>query len=286
MQTDLFGKKRFKVNLHTHTTLSDGRKTPQEAIEFYRERGYDALALTDHWHFGEGYDANGLTVLSGGEYNTQGNDTLKGVFHIVGIGMRRQPSMTLSDSAQKIIDEIRAAGGLAVLAHPAWSLNTPDQILPLQNVDLTEIYNGISGVHNNRRPDASLIVDMLATRGRLYPLLAVDDAHYYDTDAGIAWIMVEAEDNQPQSLLSAIKAQRFYATQGPEIHLTRENDAFAVHCSPCQEIVFFSNLVSPRAFVGDGITTARYTLKSGERFIRAAVMDRNGKYAWSNIIEV
>ena len=30
MFTDLTGKKRLKLGLHTHTTLSDGSKTPAE----------------------------------------------------------------------------------------------------------------------------------------------------------------------------------------------------------------------------------------------------------------
>lgn len=37
-----------KGNLHTHTTLSDGRKTVEEAIALYRGQGYDFLAITDH----------------------------------------------------------------------------------------------------------------------------------------------------------------------------------------------------------------------------------------------
>ncbi len=38
----------FRANFHTHTTESDGRATPEEAMKQYREAGYDILALTDH----------------------------------------------------------------------------------------------------------------------------------------------------------------------------------------------------------------------------------------------
>ena len=38
----------YRGNFHTHTTQSDGCKTPQEAMSAYREAGYDFLALTDH----------------------------------------------------------------------------------------------------------------------------------------------------------------------------------------------------------------------------------------------
>ena len=52
MFTDIKGTKRVKVGLHTHTTLSDGRKSPQEVMQIYADAGYDYLALTDHWVYG------------------------------------------------------------------------------------------------------------------------------------------------------------------------------------------------------------------------------------------
>lgn len=285
MQTDLFGKTRYKVNLHTHTTFSDGRKTREDALKIYRDAGYDAVALTDHWYFGATDDYCGMTVISGGEYNIGGSDSRDGVYHIVGVGMTREPSLTMSMAAQQIIDAIHAAGGLAILAHPAWSLNTPAQILPLRDVDMTEIYNSVSGLYMSRRPDSSLIVDMIASQGRIYPLIADDDAHYYEGDECMSWIMVEAESNSQKDLIQAIKEQRFYATQGPEIHLFQEGDEYVVRSSPCREIVFLSNLVwTPRAFTGEGITEARYKPREKEAYLRAMVTDHNGKQAWSNII--
>ena len=287
MQIDLFGNRRYKVNLHMHTNLSDGRRTPAEAVQIYRNAGYDAVALTDHWFFGEGEESSDFTILSGGEYNTKNGDAIKGVYHIVGIGMKRDPAIRRDAPVQEVISSIRAAGGIVVLAHPAWSLNTPEQILPLEGVDATEIYNSVSGVHMSRRPDSGLIVDMIGCSGRYYPLIAADDAHYYDGDECMSWIMVEAEDNAPEYLLPAIRKGRYYATQGPEIHLFREGDEFVVRSSPVCEIVFLSNLVwSPRVFEGESLTEARYHPTPEERFIRAEVMDRDGKRAWSQIIPI
>lgn len=286
MYTDLFGKIRYKVNLHMHTSLSDGDRTPAEALQIYREAGYDALALTDHWFCGEAGEDEGLTVLSGAEYDVGGIDGAKGVYHILGIGMRRAPSLAKGSDAQAIIDAIHREGGMAVLAHPAWSLNTVEQISRLSGIDATEIYNSVSGVHMSRRADSSLIVDMLAGKGIHYPLLATDDAHYYDgTDRCLSWIMVAAEDNTKEALLRAIRKRAFYATQGPEIHLYREGDGYTVQSSPVREIVFFSNATwTPRAFEGENLTKAHYVPRSEERFLRAEVTDANGKRAWSNII--
>src|SRR5688500_1115959 len=38
----------WKGNLHTHTLWSDGDDFPEMAAEWYRQRGYHFLALSDH----------------------------------------------------------------------------------------------------------------------------------------------------------------------------------------------------------------------------------------------
>jgi histidinol phosphatase-like PHP family hydrolase len=38
----------FKTNLHTHSTVSDGKLTPAELKEAYMALGYQVLSLTDH----------------------------------------------------------------------------------------------------------------------------------------------------------------------------------------------------------------------------------------------
>lgn len=291
MFKDLFGKTRYKVNLHMHTTVSDGYVTPEDALRIYKEHGYDAVALTDHWRCGKTDSYEGMTVISGVEYNCGFRDSQAGVYHILGLGMKEAPVLDAvyyrdhPQEAQQLIDRIHANGGTVVLAHPAWSLNTPEQILALKGLDATEIYNSVSNTHFSRRPDSSLIVDMVAARGCYLPLLATDDAHYYDGEHCFSFIMAEAEDASQEAILKAVREGNFYASQGPEVHLLRDGDGFTVHCSPCREIVLFSNSVwSKRVFTGDGITKAHYVPEEDETFIRATVIDRDGKQAWTNII--
>jgi hypothetical protein len=38
----------YKANLHCHTTISDGRLTPEEVNELYKSNGYSVVAYTDH----------------------------------------------------------------------------------------------------------------------------------------------------------------------------------------------------------------------------------------------
>ncbi len=40
--------KFFKANLHCHTTISDGKLTPEQVKELYMQQGYSIVAFTDH----------------------------------------------------------------------------------------------------------------------------------------------------------------------------------------------------------------------------------------------
>lgn len=286
MFTDLNGKKRQKVALHVHTTVSDGAWSPERSIESYRELGYDAVALTDHWRYGKAGEVDGLTVISGAEYNVGGGSTENGVFHIVGLFMEREPELSQNGDAQSLIDGIHAVNGLAVLAHPAWSLNTPEMIMALKDVDATEIYNAVSEHGQSFRPDSSLIIDMIASRGRNYPLFATDDAHYYGgIDNGKGFIMAECETNSADDIKKAILEKRFYASQGPEIHMHRDGNKFYVNCSPVYHIYFASNMAwTPRTAHGENLTHAEYEIDPGDLFVRAFVVDADGKSAWTNIV--
>lgn len=290
MFKDIFGKTRQKLGLHIHTTLSDGKYAPDVTAKIYKEAGYDAIALTDHWYFGEAKELGGLPIISGCEYNIGFVDCNEGVYHILALFCESEPKgIEKTDSPQAIIDKIHEVGGLCVLAHPAWSLNTPEMIKTLRGVDATEIYNAVSGINFSRRADSSLIVDMLAMQGYFYPLLATDDCHYYEEgDCTNSYIMVECESLGREELMQAIREKKFYATQGPEIHLTRVGDAFRVDCSEVCEIVFMSNAsFSHRTFVGEALTSAEYKPRHPhETYIRAYVVDKNGKYAWTNCVKI
>ena len=44
----LQGKNSYKANLHCHTVISDGKRTPEEVKEIYKKLGYSIVAYTDH----------------------------------------------------------------------------------------------------------------------------------------------------------------------------------------------------------------------------------------------
>ena len=286
----------YKANLHSHSTVSDGKLTPAEMKELYREAGYDAIAFTDHWVYGEADTVSGLPILAGAEYHVGARDASLGIYHILCLFADRAPALERKSiqeqTAQDLIDAIHAAGGLAVLAHPAWSLNTTENVRALRGIDGTEIFNTVS--RNTSRADASLLVDLYATSGMCFPLFACDDFHHnnHELISGItptSFIMVECDSVEPKALKKAIIEGRYYASMGPEIHLKREDDhTFAVECSPVSQILFHSNCVvsAGRVVTGEGLVCARYTCHSSESYIRASVIDSEGRMAWSQIMKL
>ena len=58
-------------------------------------------------------------------------------------------------TVQEGIDLIHACGGLAVLNHPAWSLNTPELIASLRGLAAAEVWNSVSTLpYNADRADS------------------------------------------------------------------------------------------------------------------------------------
>jgi 3',5'-nucleoside bisphosphate phosphatase len=66
----------MRIDLHTHSTVSDGTETPAEVIEAAAEAGLDVIALTDHdsstgWGEAAAALPAGLTLVPGAELSCQ-----------------------------------------------------------------------------------------------------------------------------------------------------------------------------------------------------------------------
>ncbi len=296
MYIDSTGARWFKGNLHTHTTNSDGRISPEDCIALFRKNGYDFLSLTDHWKISETrVHESGMLLLSGTEYDF-GRTVQEGIYHIVGIGYRGDPGVTRQDTPQSCIDKIHAAGGLADLAHPAWSMNSPDQLLPLRDVDYTEIFNSTSDLPRNCRPDSGETVDLLAARGVFWKTAAVDDCHWYEGDECRSFIWVKAEECAEDALLPAMRRGDFYSSQGPRMAVSFDPDAgiVSVDC-PAEDgvktAVYFTDTAwtghrSDNAAGDAPLTHGEFALTGRESFVRVEVIDRAGRRAWGQTVKV
>lgn len=166
-------------DFHIHTNYSDGKLSVPEIIDFYGERGFDCICITDHLadpkrllgklaelanctlgqeqideYFSvidrerqRAWRRYRMLVMTGIEFNKDGY-TRKTSAHLLGIDLKSPISAALE--IPEIIEKVHEQGGLAVASHPhmmksEWGKNTlylwenQDKFAPL--LDAWEIAN-------------------------------------------------------------------------------------------------------------------------------------------------
>jgi hypothetical protein len=190
----------------------------------------------------------------------------------------------LAVDCQDIFDDIRKANNLAVLAHPTWSGNTPADVLALRDYDMIEIWNTGSEL-DWAISDRGYHWDVLLSAGRRVWGVASDDGHALQEN-GFGFVRVAAEKNVA-SILEALKNGEFYASCGPEIYdFYIEDDVAHIVTDPCAMIQFVSACHPLRVTRSkDGsLTHAELKIDRGFRYLRATIVDAQGRRAWTNPI--
>ncbi|MES2844626.1 MAG: CehA/McbA family metallohydrolase [Pseudomonadota bacterium] len=294
-------KGRFwRGNLHTHSTRSDGVLDPAEVCRRYRAEGYDSLALTDHFIGMWGYPivdtvpyrAPGFTTLLGAELHA-GAMANGEVWHILAVGL--PPGFAAPDSpdftphpAQEtgaaIAARAVASGAFVAIAHPQWSGLTLADARTIDAAHAVEVYNHGCAMGCDR-PDGFAIADLLLTEGRRLTMIATDDAHFSEPDHFGGWVMVKAQENEPDALLAALKRGDFYSTQGPELRDVRvEKDHVIVESSAVRSVIVQGAGTGAKGVHGTSMTRTQVPLARlrDTPWLRVSVIDAAGRRAWSN----
>lgn len=283
-----------------HTTLSDGKILPGEAYDIYQEKGYDFIAITDHRKPSRAGEHKGMVLIPGAEWD-YGNGREYPVYHILAIGT--ESDLELPDfykegnlpvgnviTPQKMIDRINAASGIAILAHPAWSLMEPGEMMDMKGIAAAEVYNSVSGVPwNANRADSSYYFDLWAAKGRLVPCVASDDSHWYSGEQTRAFTMVQAEEKSVKGILDALRKGSFYASCGPRFEqVSYDEEQVMIECSEdVKRIVVYSNSVWVDQRVFDNpCGKAIYHISDMDRYIRIELIDGAGQKAWCSPFRV
>lgn len=285
---DFYGKTLpvWKANLHTHTTLSDGKYTPQEVIDLYRNEGYDVLALSDHRKTNavSKLDGKGMLLLSGIELHPTGPRGIMCHFLVTGVPEDFSYDDTLGP--QELIDLAVDAGGICFAAHPYWSGFTAAEVMGIRGFVGLEVYNASTAAIG--KPFNMQLWDEILDAGVMYNAIAVDDIHKL-AHAFKGWTMIAAEECSAPEIMDALRNGNYYASQGPEIHrLSFENGIFTAEFTPCRDAILMSN----RHF-GYGLTDGAFTSLSfdtsnwpKDNYIRLQLTDADGKFAWSNPLPI
>ncbi|MEO7673214.1 MAG: CehA/McbA family metallohydrolase [Pyrinomonadaceae bacterium] len=298
----------YKGNTHTHTLNSDGDSTPDDVVKWYREHGYNFLFITDHEYVtnvGPLNDLHGKTgsfIVIGGQEVTDSFD--KKPYHINALGISKvvMPNRLSGavETLQKNIDDVRAAGGIAQVNHPnfGWALNA-DQLVRLQNYTLLEIHNGHPLVNNlggGGSPGTEALWDSVLTSGKIVFGVADDDSHYFkrigDPTAptpGKGWIFVRAVELTLSAILDSIRKGDFYASTGVELSDYQSGpDSVAVTIKEDRNSKYRIQFIGSGGRVLSEVLTspAVYKFQGNEGYVRAKIIESNGKFAWTQPVMV
>lgn len=285
----------LKANLHTHSNVSDGLASPEEVAAAYRARGYDALAITDHflarfdWRRADAaaLSDKDFTVLGGAELHGPGHPIGGAPWHLVAVGL--PPHFPApppeGESGPDIASRAIAAGAWLVAAHPAWYDITADAILTLEGVHAVEVYNAVCSQLNDRG-DSWTILDELLARGHRFDAVAADDAHALDADDSFhAWTMIKAQERSEAALVTALKAGHYYSSTGPTIeNLVLDGDQIVVETSPVERIYLTGAVARTSSARGAGLSQARLATAvfKPDEILRLTIVDSQGGRAWTN----
>ena len=292
----------YKGNLHAHTLNSDGDSTPDAVVTWYRERGYQFLVLTDHNYLTSVTGLNALhgaddkfLVVKGEEVTDRFGDK---PIHINGLDVDRliQPpgGKSVVDMVQRMVDAIRDARGVPSINHPnfGWAIS-PDELGQIQRTRLFEVFNGHPTVNNlggGGVPGLEETWDRILSSGKMLYGIAVDDAHSFKRPddptvprPGTGWVYVRSDRLEPRALVEAVERGDFYSTTGVELRSVESSSTglaieVKAQVSSRYRIQFIGR--HGRVLSEQTTPTASYAFKGDEGYVRAKVIESNGKVAW------
>ena len=264
----------YKANLHCHSTISDGKFTPAELKELYREKGYQILAYTDHEVLvlhKELNDPDFLTI-PGYEVQVYGDmelpKSLRRVCHmnfypkdpennvmpfsntedIMRLDVK--PDLTEAvyegDGNQRkeysvkglntLIEKARAKDFIVSYNHPTWSKESSDIYKNLKGIFAMEIYNNDAQLSGHDCYCPYVYEEMLRS-GQRIGCIATDDTHRREDLFG-GFTYIYADSLSHSAVINALEKGDYYASRGPVIRKLRyENGVFHIECSAVKEII-------------------------------------------------
>ena len=313
----------YKANLHCHTDLSDGKQTLEEVKAAYKAQGYSSVCFTDHEVLLDHKDLcdPDFIALHGYEVSVKKDlnehtGCFMPVYHFnmlakdqnnlkMPLFFKNNPSMpgnarhwaeecALYDETidtthydiewlNQYLKGVKEAGFLITYNHPAWSLQTGKDVIPLEHLHAVEVSNG--GCQHWGDNTARIYEQLLRAGKRVVPIGGGDN--HAVKDCFWAWTVIKAPELTYEALMAAYERGDCYCSEGPDIlSLTIEDGKVRVKTSPAAWISILSEgrygkCVRSRT---ETFTEAEfdYVPEKFGRYFRIEVRDAAGYRAFSN----
>ena len=277
MKKVLLGTKKnfYKANMHCHSNISDGKYSPEELKDMYKEKGYSILAITDHEKIiNHSYldDEDFLTITSGEyaikqfpEQSTLSNRKMK-VCHINLYAKEQNNDNSVcysydldhfnkdendrirlrdtygdyerrygSDGINEIIDIANKNGFFVCYNHPRWSLENYSDYSGYEGLWAVEVYNSASTFEGIYETDINVFDDFLRDGKKI--CASCGDDNHFDNERFKAFVMVNTDKLTYSNVIDALLNGDFYSSTGPEIYeLSVEENKVKIKCSFVKDI--------------------------------------------------
>jgi hypothetical protein len=294
----------YKGNLHTHTNLSDGKLTPRETIDIYKENGYCFLGISDHMVYGyyPEYEDEHFLSIPASEIHTFENGV---AHHLLAVGDpattkipegKVDPALNQME-VQDLIDHIRGQHNLAIYCHPYWSRTRIEQIVSLKDIVGIEIYNHECEMEW-KSGNAEVFYDHLCWHGRRVWCFGTDDTHSKDYTLCGGYITVKTDDFSHRGILKAIKEGSFFASsarkgaQAPRIlDFICEDGVAKLSSDPCRDVYFyFGCSMDPKVWSysykathakpENPICYVEHEIPQDAKYVKVSIQDFSGYNSW------
>lgn len=195
----------YLLDLHCHSWFSgDGVSRPEALIAAAKRRGLHGFAITDHntcdaYHYmvdhglarADGQPVDDFLIIPGVEVSTDEG-------HLLCLGAVLPPMK--GKPVAEVAAAIRAAGGLAIPAHPydKFRAGIREPVLDTLQVDAIEVFNAAISF-----PKYNEQAREYAMRRHL-PMIAGSDAHH-EAAIGTTHVMVDAPELSVRHVLEAVR---------------------------------------------------------------------------------
>ena len=290
--------KFYRGNLHGHSDASDGILSAEQVAQFYQDKGYDFICLSDHlWSDvrfasskvtdGRLLDSDVFLTIPSAELHCLGkkydND---GLWHIVANGLPLDFAMATKDErAPELIQRAIDVGAYVSIAHPEWYSMTMAEADLVSHAHAVEIYNH-SCATGSARGSGIAIADYLLQEGHRISFTATDDSHFDRPDGAGGWVMVAAEAFTSEAIIAALKAGQHYSSTGLDFYEIQFDDGqMSLSCSPCSSIMISGAGHVANAVNGHSLTDAVFDMSTiSSDWFRITIQDQAGQKAWTNPI--
>jgi len=295
------GRNVYKANLHCHTTVSDGRHTPEEIKQMYTEKDYSIVAFTDHniMQCQQQLNDNDFLAINACEVGInqtpqQGISTYHFNLYATRPDMLTPPPLPKmdyhdTDAINKYIADRVKDGFLVCYNHPYWSMQTYEEYSKLKGCFAMEIYNHNCEVDDGCRGHHGQVFDDMLRLGTKIFCVSTDDNHNIgpvylpDKDSFGGYTYIGSESLKYENVIAALMNGNFYASQGPQIYeISLEGDVLTVKCSAVQAIRVYTKGRRCYELNGEGLTEASFKLTGNDGYIRVVCVDKDKKDANSN----